>query len=164
MIDRDLGRADRVEPLLLVPGGTARVSAWMTPRPRCRARAPVSRSNSTSQVPAAAASASRAAALSGARPRVVWTRIPVALITGTREAAIGGSSATAASATRSGVISPFRARSWARVIAALTRSRPRRRCAAAMRGSASSWSVRGIFLRRALSGALRGAPAGARGG
>ncbi len=46
---------------------------------------------------------------SGARPRLVCSSTPVALITGVRVAALAGSAATAASATLSGVIVPARA-------------------------------------------------------
>src|SRR5258708_7962607 len=73
--------------------GTARARASSAPPPR-RPRLPVARSNSTSVQPAAASMASRAAADSGARPRLVCTRTPAALITGVRVAAAGGSDAT----------------------------------------------------------------------
>ena len=59
---------------------------------------------------AGATMASTAAADSGARPRLVCTSTPVALITGVSAAARAGSSATAASATSSGAICPSRAR------------------------------------------------------
>ena len=114
-----------------------------------RARIPVARSNSTSQWPAAAAIASTAAADSGARPRLVCTSTPVALITGVSAAARAGSSATAASATSSGLICPSLARCCARPTAALTSARPSLPSAAASLGSASSRSVRGT--RRLLS-------------
>ncbi len=55
----------------------------------------------------------RAAADSGARPRLVCSITPVALITGVSVAAVGGSAATAASATPSGPMAPERASSWA---------------------------------------------------
>ena len=100
--------------------GTAAASASSAPRPR-RARLPVASSNSTSVAPAATRSASRAAADSGARPRLVWTMTPVALITCRRLVAYAGRAAMAAAVTSSGLISPRRARSWAPVMAALTR-------------------------------------------
>ena len=87
--------------------------------------------------------ASAAAADSGARPRLVCTSTPVALITGVSAVARAGSSATAASATSCGAICPSLARCWARPTAALTRARPSLRSASARRGSASSRSVRG---------------------
>ncbi len=96
----------------------------------------------------------RAAADSGARPRLVCTSTPVALITGVSAAARAGSSATAASATSSGAICPALARCWARLTAALTSARPSLRSASARRGSASSTSVRGT---RRLSGGSGGA-------
>jgi hypothetical protein len=93
--------------------------------------------------PAAACTAPRAAADSGARPRLVCTRTPVALITGVRVAAIGGSEAAAASATLAGLIAPERASSWARATAALTSAAPSSSRAATRRGSASTTSVLG---------------------
>ena len=68
---------------------------------------------------------------------------PVALITGVREAAVGGSAATAASATLAGLMAPVRASSWARATAALTSVPPSCSRAAASRGSASTTSVLG---------------------
>ena len=107
--------------------GTARASAASAPRPR-RARRPVARSNSTSVVPPAATTASSAARDSGARPRLVCTTTPVALTTGRRLDAVAGSAATACSATRSGSISPARARCWASAITDFTSARPSTRC------------------------------------
>ena len=92
----------------LSAAGTAAARAASVPRPR-RPRVPLARSNSTSVQPAAAASASVAAADSGARPRLVCSSTPVALITGVRVAARAGNAATAASATPSGAIVPARA-------------------------------------------------------
>ena len=97
--------------------------------------------------PAAACTACRAAADSGARPRLVCSSTPVALMTGVSEAAAKGSSATAASATAAGSMSPVLARSCARRTAASTSGLPRRSCAPASRGSASTASVRGMSLR-----------------
>ncbi len=122
--------------------GTASARADRAPVPR-RARRPVARSNSTSVGPEAARSASRAASESGARPRLVWITTPVALRTGSSEAAVGGRAATVASAARSGANAPRRTRSWASATARRTRSRPNRSAAATSRGSASSASVRG---------------------
>src|ERR1700756_4136082 len=115
--------------------GTARASAASAPRPR-RARRPVARSNSTSVAPPAATTASRAARDSGARPRLVCTTTPVAFRTGRRLDAVAGSAATACSATRSGSISPARARCWASAIADFTSARPSSRSASARRGGA----------------------------
>ena len=61
--------------------GAAAAKAARVPRPR-RARRPVARSNSTSVYPAAPSSASTAADESPARPRLVCSTTPVALITG----------------------------------------------------------------------------------
>ena len=135
--------------------GLTRTPARRLPRapaPR-RERTPAARSNSTSQWPAAATIAFTAAADSGARPRLVCTSTPVALITGVSAAARAGSSATAASATSSGAICPALACCWARPTAALTSGRPSLRSASARRGSASSRSVRGT---RRLSGGAGG--------
>ena len=98
--------------------------------------------------PAAACTASRAAADSGARPRLVCTRTPVALITGVRVAATGGSAAAAASATAAGLMAPDLASSCARATAALTSGPPSRSRAATSRGSASTTSVLGHLTAR----------------
>src|SRR4051794_1604140 len=126
--------------------GTARASAASAPRPR-RARRPVTRSNSTSVAPPAVITASSAACDNGARPRLVCTTTPVALMTGRRLAALTGSAATACSATCSGSISPARASCWAWATTDFTNARPSTRAASARRGSASSTSVRGTRLR-----------------
>src|SRR6266516_2786419 len=127
--------------------GTAAASAASAPRPR-RARWPVDRSYSTSVVPVAIDNASRAAADSGARPRLVWMMTPVALITHCRLVAWAGSVAIALSAISSGSISPRRARSCASVMASFTVCRPRRPAAAASSGTASRTSVAGMRRRR----------------
>ena len=118
-------------------------------------RLPEARSNSTSVQPAAARTASRAAADSGARPRLVCTRTPVALITGVKVAAVGGSAAAAASATLAGLMAPERARSWARATAALTSAAPSSSRAATRRGSASTTSVLGTWRRGSTIATLR---------
>ncbi len=126
--------------------GTALASAASIAAPR-RPRAPVARSNSRSVHPAAALRASRAAADSGARPRLVCNRTPVALTMGVRLAASRGSPVTAAAATSSGRIWPSLARCCARCTASRTSGRPSRSSAAASRGSARTASVRGTSLR-----------------
>ena len=130
--------------------GTARANAAMAPRPR-RARRPVDRSNSTSVAPLAVTTASIAACDNGARPRLVCTTTPVALMTGRRLAALAGNAATACSATCSGSISPLRARSCAWATTDFTNARPSRRSASASRGSASNTSVRGTRRRGSLT-------------
>ena len=137
-------------PAALAPG-TARLSASMTPRPRCRTAPPCRGRTRRRKCPPRPPWRPSPPGSAGRGPRLVWTRTPVALTTSVSEAAVAGSSAAAESATWSGVISAFRARSCARPIAALTRSRPTRRSAARMRGSLSSWSVRGIFRSAAPS-------------
>src|SRR5262249_33097297 len=109
----------------------------------------------TSVQPAAARTASRAAPDSGARPRLVCTRTPVALITGVRVAAVGGSEAAAASATLAGLIAPERASSWARVTAALTNVAPSSSRAGTGGGPASTPSVLGTGRRGSTTAPLR---------
>src|SRR5215831_3826383 len=135
--------------------GTARASASSAPAPR-RPRFPEARSNSTSVQPAAARTASRAAADSGARPRLVCTITPVALITGVSEAAVGGSAATAASATLAGLMAPALASFCACETAALTSVPPSCSRAAASRGSASTTSVLGTRRRGSTTATLMG--------
>ena len=62
------------------PARRARARSGRTCSPR-RPRAPVARSNSSVEKPAARAAASTAAGASGARPRFVWRRTPVAFTT-----------------------------------------------------------------------------------
>ena len=128
--------------------GTAASSASTAGRPR-GPRAPVPRSSSTSHVPAATSRASRAATESGARPRLVCSSTPVALSTVRSAVAVGGSAWRTASTTAPCSIgrSPCRARSWAAPTAAFTIPPPSRRVAAAIRGSASTASVRGTRRR-----------------
>src|ERR1700754_1950830 len=112
-------------------------------------RPPVARSSSTSQVPAARSRAARAAAESGARPRLVCSSTPVAFSTGRRPVAVVGNESSTALTTASCSTgsSPRRARSCAAVTADLTRARPSRSAAAAIRGSARTASVRGTPRR-----------------
>lgn len=121
--------------------GTASASAARVPRPRF-ARSPVSSANSTSVAPPAATIASSAAADSGARPRLVCTRTPVALSTGRRDDTVEGSRATTSATTSPGSISPARARCCAAATSDFTRSRPRVSVAFAILGSPSTASVR----------------------
>ena len=126
--------------------GIAARRAASVARPRA-ARVPSARSYSTSTYPDAAISASRAAAESGARPRLVCNTVPVALMTGLRLVACAGSPRSTSSMRRAGLSDPSRTRPCDVWTASRTRARPRRRWGSASRGSASTEFVCGTARR-----------------
>src|SRR5690606_13985075 len=97
-----------------------------------------------------------AAADRGARPRLVWTRTPVALTTRRSDVAAGGSAVSATATTSWGRTRPCRHSSMAYRAASLTSCGPSRAAAATRAGSASTVSVRGVARRWSSTTSLPG--------